>query len=143
MDLLFTADQICEAARGNVTALCLVTTAYLKKQQISPQDFWAFTGRQFAQTWNEDITARDFVEGIAINMLSANCKLQTLSGGETRAELVLSNWPGDERLDSFGLTQEEADYTIDIFVAIGQELGFECLWEREGAEVKMMVALEK
>ena len=139
MDLIFTTDQICDAARDNVTSLCLAMTSYLKNQNQNPQDFWAFTGRLFSRSWTEVSSARDFVETAALNMVSADSRLQALSGGRNHAEVILTNWPGDEALARFDLTQDEADYTADVFVAIGQEIGFECNMERVGPELKMIV----
>ena len=139
IDLLFTADEICERARDNLTAISLVAAAYLKRRQLSIPEFWTFTGHLFAKSWEPDLTARDFAEVTALNMLSANSELQALSGDASRAEIVLSGWPGDEALAEFDLTQVEADYITDIFVAIGQDLGFQCLWERAGDHLKMVV----
>ena len=82
----FTPEEISRAAQGNVKYLCLAMVDYLKQHGQSLDEFWGFVGQRFAPSWEGGPTARQVALGAALNMVSAECHLQAVSGDESRAE---------------------------------------------------------
>ena len=134
--IVFTPEQIAQAAKGNVCGLCLVAVAYAKAHALSPAEYWAFVGGQFAAGWKRRGTAKEVAQGAALNMVSAGCDLRSLSGDESQATAVLTGWPPEQR---YGLTQAEADTVWGIFEPIAESQGYSYAWRRQGDEVTITV----
>lgn len=134
--VVFAPEQIAQAAKGNVLGLCLVAVAYAKAHALSPAEYWAFVGGQFAAGWKRRWTAKEVAQGAALNMVSAGCDLHSLSGDETQATAVLTGWPPEQR---YGLTQAEADTVWGIFGPIAESQGYNYTWHRQGDEVIVTV----
>jgi hypothetical protein len=132
----FTPEQIAQAAIGNVAGLCLVAVAYCKARALSPDEYWAYVGEQFAAGWKRRLSAREVAQGIALNMVSAGCAFRSLSGDETQATAVLAGWPPEQR---YGLTQAEVDTVWGIFCPIAESQGYSYAWRREGDEVTVTI----
>lgn len=133
----FTPEQISQTAQGNVNYLCLVMVDYLKEHALKIDEFWSFVGRRFAPNWEQGASAKEVASGAALNMVSGECYLRSLSGDESRAEAVLGGWPSEDSLAFYGLTQEEADSVWGIFGPIAESLGYGYEWHRQGDEVTM------
>jgi len=133
---VFTPEQIVQAAKGNVLGLCLVAVAYAKAHALSPADYWAYVGKQFAAGWKRRQSAQEVAQGVALNMVTAGCELRSLSGEETQATAVLGGWPPEQR---YGLTQAEADTVWGIFGPIAESQGYSYTWHRQGDEVIVTV----
>lgn len=134
--IMFSPEQISQTAVGNVYGLCLVAVAYAKAHALSPVEYWAFVGHQFAAGWRRKQSAKEVAQGAALNMVSAGCDLRSLSGDETQATAVLGGWPPEQR---YGLTQEEADTVWGIFRPIAESQGYSYAWHRQGDEVILTV----
>ncbi len=134
--LAFTPEEIAEAAKGNVYALCLVAIAYARAHGLSPAGFWDFVGHELAPSWDQGLNAMDLASGAAINMVSAGCDLRSLSGDETQATAVLGGWPPEQR---HGLSQDEADTVWEVFGPIAASNGYSYRWHRQGDEVTITV----
>jgi hypothetical protein len=133
---VFTPEQIAQAAKGNVYGLCLVAVAYAKAHGLSPAEYWAYVGGQFAASWKRRGTAEEVAQGAVLNMVSAGCELRSSSGDETQATAVLGGWPPEQR---YGLTQAEADTVWGIFEPIAESQGYSFAWRRQGDEVTITV----
>ncbi len=132
----FSPEEIRDAALGNVDALCYGIIAYMKDRCLSPNECWAFIGRQFSTAWGPG-SVEDIARGAAINMVSAGCTLQSLFADESQAEAVMTGWPDVDAATRFGLTQAEADTVFDIFGPITTSLGCRYQWQRRGDTVIM------
>ena len=133
---VFTPEQIVQAAKGNVLGLCLVAVAYAKAHALSPVEYWAYVGKQFADGWKRRQSAQEVAQGVALNMVTAGCELRSLSGDEIQATAVLGGWPPESR---YGLTQAEADTVWGIFGPIAESQGYSYTWHRQGDEVIVTV----
>ena len=135
---IFTPEQISEQAQGNVNYLCLAMITYLKKNAQPFDEFWAYVGQRFAPTWEPGASAKEVAIAAALNMVSAGCKLHSVSGDESQAKATLMEWPPEEgSLEFFELTQEEADSLWGIFGPIAESVGYNYAWDRQGDEVTM------
>ena len=134
--IAFTPEQISQAAKGNVYGLCLGAVAYAKAHALSPDEYWAYVGGQFAAGWKRKQSAQEIAQGVALNMVSAGCELRSLSGDETQATAVLAGWPPEQR---YGLTQTESDTVWGIFGPIAESQGYSYAWHRQGDEVIVTV----
>lgn len=137
---LFTPEQISQFAIGNLNSLCCVATAYQKEQGHSPDDFWTFVGHKYSQGWKKGMSANEIGQGVALNMVSAGCELQSLTGDSDSSEVVLGNWPSQETLDFSAISQLEADTIWLVFETIADNLGYRCHWQRDGDAVTISIS---
>jgi hypothetical protein len=136
----FTAEEICEQAKGNVGALSLLLLAYARDRGHPLDEAARFGGRVFAPGWDE-LPARDArtaVRWAALNMVSGGSELRRLEGDARRATAVVGRWPTDEELAFFGLSQQEADLLYELFSPIAERLGLAFTWRRDGGDVTMI-----
>jgi hypothetical protein len=132
----FTAEQIGNQATGNATALILAMTAYAKEHSLSVDEMWRFIGRKFALGWEgmRESPVSEVTKRFALNWVSFGAELRSLSGDETKAQLVFAGWPSAEDLEYFGLTRE--DFSDGAAVdSIAEYLGLSFEWSRDGDEV--------
>jgi hypothetical protein len=136
----FTTEELLSGARGNAAAFVLATIAYLKERGMDVQDFVAFFGRQFAPGWDE-LRAQpvaDVALTVARNAVSVGCTLGSLSGDETRADVLVTGWPDAEALSSvLGLEPDAGDAMWDSFYPIMESLGIRYAWRREDGSVRL------
>jgi hypothetical protein len=135
----FTAEEICEQAKGNVGALSLLLLAYARDRGQPLDEAARFCGRVFAPGWDE-VPARDArtaARWAALNMISGGGELRRLEGDAREAEAVVGRWPIDEDLAFFGLSQQEADVFYALFSPIAERLGLAYTWRRDGDDVTM------
>ena len=136
----FTTEELLSAAQGNATAFVLTTIAYLKERGLDVEDFVAFFGRQFAPGW-EELRGQQAVavaQTVARNAVSVGCTLGSLSGDETRAEVLITAWPDAEELSSvLGLEPNAGDAMWDSFYPIMDRVGIRYTWQREDGTVRL------
>jgi hypothetical protein len=135
----FTPEKIAEQAQGNATALILVTIAYLRDQELAVDEYMAFAGRQLAPGW-EDLqgqATKDIAEWVALNMVSMGGTLQSLSGGDSQAEVVIVGWPSEDLRTLLELDRADADPVWNIFQPIAEYLGLKFAWKRQEDEVTL------
>jgi hypothetical protein len=136
----FTTEELLSGARGNATAFVLATIAYLRQRGLEVEDFVAFFGRQFAPGWDELRTepVAAVAQSVARNAVSVGCTLGSISGDETRAEILITGWPDAEELSSLlGLEPNAGDAMWDSFFPIMEQLGIHYTWRREDGAVRL------
>ena len=135
----FTAEEICNQAKGNASAGGLALLAYAREQGESPTAAAAWVGRTFAPGWEAERGkgARVAARWAALNVVSLGGALRSLTGDEVRAEATVTGWPGQEDLDFFKLTREEADALYGVFGPVAEFLGLRYAWRREDDTVTM------
>jgi hypothetical protein len=136
----FTTEELLSQARGNATAFVLTTIAFLKERGVDVEDFVAFFGRQFAPGWDELRTEPvvAVAQSVALNAVSVGCTLGSLSGDETRAEILITGWPDAEALSSvLGLGPNAEDAMWDSFYPIMDRVGIRYTWQREDGTVRL------
>ena len=135
----FTAEEVCEQAKGNTGAMLLALLAYARDQGRSPADAARFVGRLFAPSW-DDLPGKGALEAAraaALNMASGGAEVRRLDGDADRAEAVVAGWPTAEEQAFFGLAPEEADAAHAVFEPIAERLGLRFAHRREGDEVAL------
>jgi hypothetical protein len=135
----FTSEEICEQAKGNVSALSLLLLSYARDRGQPLDEATRFFGRVFAPSWDE-VPARDArttARWAALNMVTAGGELRRLEGDARHAESVVGRWPLDEDRGFFGLSQQEADMFYALFTPIAERLGLAYTWRRDGDDVTM------
>ena len=136
----FTTEELLSGARGNATAFVLTTIAYLRERDLDVEDFVTFFGRQFAPGW-EELRAQPVVavaQTVARNAVSVGCTLGSISGDETRAEIVITGWPDAEELSPvLGLEPNAGDAMWDSFYPIMDRIGIRYTWQREDGTVRL------
>jgi hypothetical protein len=140
----FTSEEICEQAKGNVSALSLLLLTYARDRGHPLDEAARFFGRVFAPSWDE-VSARDArtaARWAALNMVTGGGELRRLEGDARHAESVIGRWPLDEDLGFFGLSQQEADMLYALFTPIAERLGLAYTWRRDGDAVTMTFAAE-
>jgi hypothetical protein len=136
---VFTSEEICEQAKGNVGALSLLLLAYARDRGQSLDEAARFCGRVFAPGWDE-VPARDArtaARWAALNMVSGGGEFRRLEGNARHAAAVVGRWPLEEDLTFFGLSQQEADTFYALFTPIAERLGLTYGWRRDGDDVTM------
>ena len=136
----FTTEELFPQAKGNATAFILTTIAYLKERDLDADDFVAYFGRQFAPGW-DDLRAERVAavaRTAALNAVSVGGTLGSLSGDETRAEVIMPGWPEGEEVSSvLGLGRNDSDAMWDSFYPIMDRLGIRYTWRREDGSVTL------
>ena len=130
----FPAEEILEQARGNATAAGLALFRYAREHGNSPVSAARWLGTLFAPGW-EDVRghgARQAAHWAALSSVSLGATMHELVGDERQASATVTGWPGNEVLAFFGLSQEEADSTFDVFATVAEYIGLEYSWERHG-----------
>ena len=133
----FTPEQIARRTRGNANSMFFAILCYLKKHDMSLDEFCGFVGQLYAPTWTEGLTAKQIAQGMALNYVSLGAELHSFSGDESQAEVVIGEWRSAETLAFFGLAREEADSVLGIAQPIAEHLGFDYEWSRQGDEITM------
>jgi hypothetical protein len=141
----FTTEELLSQAKGNATAFILTTIAYLKERDLDVDDFVAYFGRQFAPGWDElrPQPVAAVARTAALNAVSVGGTLGSLSGDETRAEVVMTGWPEEEEISSvLGLGRNDSDAMWDSFYPIMDRLGVRYTWRREDGSVRLIFERE-
>jgi hypothetical protein len=140
----FTQEEILSLAQGNATALVLSAFAFMKERGLDPDEYVAFFGRQVVSGW-EEMRGRPLVDvarAAALNPVSMGATVLSLSGDDTRAEVVVAGWPDEEFLSELQLTQSDGDRLLKAFDPIMEYLGIRYAWQREGEAVRMTFEME-
>jgi hypothetical protein len=135
----FTAEEICEQAKGNAGAAILLVLVAARERGESLEDAARFAGRIFAPGWESERGkgARTIARWAALNAVTCGADVRRLDGDARRAEATVAGWPSEEDLASFGLTQEEADALNALYGPIAERLGLHYAWRRDGDAVVM------
>lgn len=130
----FTNDELLEQAKGNATAIMLVTLAYLKQAGGSAADWTRFAATALAPGWTEaaNFDAMQLGRVWALNFVSTGGAAQSLQGDAQRAELVVSDWPSGEFLTMLGLTREDADPFMELVPLLTGSVGATATCTRVG-----------
>jgi hypothetical protein len=134
---VFSPEEIAQAAQRNAHLFCFVNVVYAKAHGLSPNEYWAFIGGQFATLWEQGQSVQAIARRAARNMVSVGCTLQALSADGSQAEAVMTGWPAADTAAHFGLTQAEADTVFDIFGPVAAALGCRYQWQRRGDAIIM------
>ena len=135
-----TTEDLWAKAKGNAAAFVLTTFAYLEERGMAVEDYVAFFGRQFAPGWDglRDQPVIDLARAVASNAVSVGCTLGSLSGDETRAEVLITGWPDAEQTSGvLGLDPHAGDAMWDSFYPIMDRVGIRYTWQREDGTVRL------
>jgi hypothetical protein len=102
--------------------------------------FWAFVGSLVAPGWEGIETVKEFVELLALCMVSLGSNLHSMSSDETQANVVLGGWPSRDSLETLGLAQKEADTFWGVIGPIAESRSFGCEWNRQGDVVNITIS---
>jgi len=136
----FATEELLSGARSNAAAFILTTIAYVRERGLNVDDFVTFFGRQFAPGWDElrAQPAWAVAQTVARNAVSVGCTLGSISGDETRAEILFTGWPDAEQLSGvLGLEPDAGDAMWDSFYPIMERLDIRYAWRREGGSVRL------
>jgi hypothetical protein len=133
----FTAEEICEQAKGNASAAILLVLVTARERGESLEEAARFVGRIFAPSWDSERGkgARTIARWAALNAVTCGAELRRLDGDGGRAEATVAGWPSEEDLDYFGLTREDADALNELYGPIAERLGLGYAWRRDGDAV--------
>ncbi|HEU5346552.1 MAG TPA: hypothetical protein VFU60_19535 [Ktedonobacterales bacterium] len=137
----FTNDEMLEQAKGNASAITLITVAYLKQTGASATDWTRFASAALAPTWRvaADFDASQLAHIWALNFASTGGAVQSLQGDAQRAELVVSDWPSGDVLAALGLTREDADPLLEIVPLLMGSVGATGSCERAGDTLHIVI----
>lgn len=133
----FTQEQVAQRSVENVLGFTLGSIAYLKERG-QPLDDWAtFMGQRFAPIWQElsGLGARAAMEQIALNAVSAGATLDSLSGDESQAEAVISEWFPHGLAQILGVSEADSEVVWRIFGPISESLDLRYEYERQHERV--------
>ena len=139
----FTPEEILSQAQGNATAFVLTTYAYFKERGLDIDEFVELHGRSFAPAWEElrGQPVSEVARLAALNAVSLGATLDSLSGDDRRAEVLVSGWPDDDFLEMLQLSREEGERQYNAFRPIMEYLGIHYEWRREEYGVRMTFEL--
>ncbi len=137
----FSESDLLRQAQGNAMATLLVTIAYLKRGGGSITDWSRFVGEQFASSWSEAVEwdATRLAQTWALNFASVGATLRSLEGDAQRAEVVISNWPTQEDLQSLDLAREDVDPFLGIGAPIMASVGAHMEWSRDSDQIHVVI----
>jgi hypothetical protein len=126
-----TPQQIANQSANNLNSYILLTMAYLKEKGESPSDWLHYLGRKFIETWPslKDSSLQELAEGIVLNNLSGGAKLVSLSGDDTKIEVILEQWPPQELLTFSGVSWEESQLIHEVLRPVFEQIGINYTWK--------------
>ena len=136
-----TTQELLAQAQGNATAFVLTTIAYLKERGLPVDDYLEYFGRQFAPGWEELGTrpVKEVARTVANNAVSVGCSVGSMSGDETRAEVLITGWlDADTISETLGLERGDSDAVWNSFYPIMERLGINYTWRREDGMVRVI-----
>jgi hypothetical protein len=135
----FTAEQICNQARGNANGLILAMTAYAIEHSISTDEMWRSIGGRFALGWEglRGAPVLEVAKRFALNWVSFGAEVRSLAGDDVKAQFVYSGWPSAESLEFWGLSLEDVSHGAAP-ASIAEYLGLTFEWSRAGDEVTFL-----
>ena len=134
-DTDFTTEQLLNQARGNLSATMFLTVSFCKERGLSLDEYWLYLAHKFAPGWPQDATLKRVAEIFALNFASHGAEIRSLSGNESRTELVFGGWPEQGLLDFCGLTWEDVDPLFNAMGPFAAQTGCTFEWHRDGDEV--------
>ena len=134
----FTAEQIATQSMHNLNNYILLTIAYFKDRDEPIENWLDFLGQKFVQEWAiTDIDLREIAGGIVLNNLSAGAEVVSLSGSDSKVEIILKGWPADDALASSGVSWAEAQSIHNVLSPVFTNLGLKYVWQLDGKQVKI------
>ncbi len=136
----FTDDEIREQSQLNGQAFAVAFVAYARTRGEAPTAAARWLGQSLAATWTASgvAGAAAAMRAAALNVVSLGGELRNLSGDERRAEATVAGGPDRNLMALFDLRPEEADALFEAFVPIGEQLGLQFTWRREGETITMV-----
>ncbi len=138
----FTKDEVLQQAKANAQALALVAIGYIKEKDLPLDEYWSFVGEKFILGW-DSLKGKGALVGMrmfALNMVSVGGTLESLSGGEARAEATIVDWPSPDLLQAFGGSRGDVDRMYAVFEPIAAVLGLKYEWRRQGDRVTLTLS---
>ena len=126
-------------AQAVATSWVLTTIGYLKGRGLALEEYVEYHGRLFAPGW-EELRGQPVVEVaqlVALNAVSVGCTLRSLSGDDTRAEVLLAGWPDEELTSFLQLTRSDGDHIWNTYKPIMEYLDLSYAWQRQGDVVRI------
>ena len=139
----FTPEEVLSQAQTIATSWVLTTIGYLKERGLAVEEYVAYHGRRFAPGWEElrSQPVSEVAQVVALNAVSVGCTLRSLSGDDTRAEVLIVGWPDQELTDFLQLTQSDSDQVWNTYDPIMEYLGLRYAWQRQDDVVR--ISLER
>jgi hypothetical protein len=137
---MFTKEELASQSKLNAYAFVVVSIAYVKKNNLSLEDYVKFIGNTFAPGWieNKNKPVKDVARLLALNFVSAGGLLETFSGDENKADFTIGGLPNKEWLFfDLDISQSEYDTIFNVSIPIMQSLDITFTWERQGESIKM------
>jgi hypothetical protein len=134
--------QLYVAAKETAVATILGALAYIKRQNLPPEGFIAFLGEHFAPTWEplKGQGAKVIISTIALQLSALGGSIQSQTGTETLAEVLIASWPPAEFSALFHLTEDDTDVLWELFRPIMTYLNLHYEWHRDGDAVRLVLA---
>ena len=134
-----TDEEIAAWSVGNLRSLALAAIAFCRDHEVACKDFWCYTGRLYAPSWEVHESTDDVVSGIILNMRSMGFDLLELRGDEYEYTVTMSGWPSEDELEYFDLARAETDELWRVFVPITDFVAHDFSYAREGDAVTFTV----
>ncbi len=133
----FTPDRIASQSASNLNSYILLTMAYLKEKGESPTDWLHYLGRKFLETWPslKNTGLQELAEGIVLNNLSGGAKLVSLSGDDTKIEIIIEQWPPEDLLTFAGISWEESQLIHEVLRPVFDRANINYIWKTKDRQV--------
>ena len=135
----FTPEEVLSQAQTVATSWILTTIGYLKERGLAVEEYAAYHGRRFAPGWEElrSQPVSEVAQLVALNAVSVGCTLRSLSGDDTRAEVLIVGWPDQELTDFLQLAQIDSDQVWNTYEPIMEYLDLRYAWQRQDDIVRI------
>jgi len=135
----FTPEEVLSQAQTVATSWILTTIGYLKECGLAVEEYAAYHGRRFAPGWEElrSQPVSEVAQLVALNAVSVGCTLRSLSGDDTRAEVLIVGWPDQELTDFLQLAQIDSDQVWNTYEPIMEYLDLRYAWQRQDDVVRI------
>ena len=135
----FTPEEVLSQAQTVATSWILTTIGYLKERGLAIEEYAAYHGRRFAPGWEElrSQPVSEVAQLVALNAVSVGCTLRSLSGDDTRAEVLIVGWPDQELTDFLQLAQIDSDQVWNTYEPIMEYLDLRYAWQRQDDVVRI------
>ena len=133
------AAEIAERSQDNLRSLALAAIAFCRDNEVACKEFWCYTGRLYAPSWEAHGSTDEVVSSIILNLRSMGFDLLDIRGDEYEYTVTMRGWPNEDELAYFDLTRAETDELWRVFVPITDFVAHDFSFERDGDAVTFTV----
>ncbi len=135
-EIKFTPEEINDQMKNNLPFFFMAPIVYFVNNKSSIEEYekyLKFAGEMAANGWEEakGWPSKDVARQIALNYATLGATKISISVEETEVIVTLDDYPPEDSLKAYGISQTDFDRSFAIGKPIMEYLGLQINWKRE------------